>query len=158
MPTSERLLTIDINDTWAGPACVNLNENEKTDPRTFKSLKREWWKSRNPISSQKNCKIPVKALGTASKSTKSISRHQTYTGHTSWRSSKTRVLSQPRKRLLSALRHQTSEQSQFRHPAHQPSSRHCSHWALRVLDHWRWSLEAPRKRHRIPPRRDLIYS
>ena len=29
----------------------------------------------------------------------------------------------------------------FWYPVHQPSSRHCSHWALRVLDHWRWSLE-----------------
>ena len=56
---------------------------------------------------------------------------------------------QPRKKLLPALWHQTSMQSQFLHPVHHPSSRHCSHWALRVLDHWRQSHEAPRKRHRI---------
>jgi hypothetical protein len=33
------------------------------------------------------------------------------------------------------------------------SSRHSSHWTLRVLDHWHWPHEAARKRHRTSLRR-----
>jgi hypothetical protein len=53
------------------------------------------------------------------------------------------------KRLLPALWHRTLEQSQFWHPARQLSSRQCRHWALQILDHWHWSLRAPRKRYWI---------
>jgi len=136
--------------------------------------KEKWWKSRGThYGSQKNCKVLlVKVLDAASKCTKSISRHQTYRNlhqtatHLNDLQKQgssanqlqckdaccnTRILA--RKKLLPALWYQTLRQSQFWHPAHQPSSRNCSHWALQVLDYWHWSHEAPRKRHRISLRR-----
>ena len=68
---------IDANDSWACPACINLNQNEKESRIHFQ--RREMWKSHGTQpGSQKNYKTRLKASSRASKSLKSISLHQTY--------------------------------------------------------------------------------
>ena len=86
-------------------------------------------------------------MGTKPTATRNHTRHTPYLQKQGFSAN------QERKKLLSALRYQTLEQSWFWHPAYQPSSRHCSHWALWVLDHWHWYHEAPREQYRIPLRR-----
>ena len=68
---------IDANDSWACPACINLNQNEKESRTTFR--KERLWKSHGTQpGSQKSYKTRVKASSRALKSLKSISPHQTY--------------------------------------------------------------------------------
>jgi hypothetical protein len=73
---------IDANDSWACPACINLNQNEKKDCITVSStLKKErmWRLHGTQPGSQKNYKTRVKASSRASINyLKSISPHQTY--------------------------------------------------------------------------------
>ena len=59
---------IDANDSWACPACINLNQNEK----------RLWKCHGTQPGSQKKYKTRVRASNRASKSLKSILLHQTY--------------------------------------------------------------------------------
>ena len=66
---------IDANDSWACPACINLNQMILSSTLRKKRL---WSFHGTQPGSQKSYKTRVKASSRASKSLKSKSPHQTY--------------------------------------------------------------------------------
>ena len=147
---------IDANESWACPACINLNQNENESRIHFQ--KREivevsWNPTWEPEELQNTCDSFKQSL---------IKFEEHITAPNLFQPAPDEHLNDLQKQGFSAIQEgnmyqpylqcRSSEQSWLWHPTHQPTGWHYGHRALWVLDHNHWSHGVLRKEYPILPR------